>query len=98
MSLFPWSGHPDLNTHYVRGCQLLENGFLDEAKRQFEHCTRTSDMFAPAWESLAEICERQRDGDHAEECRKTAQKIEEALAWGRVEADVRRNHPLWKKN
>ena len=51
----------DLNTHYARGCELLENGFLNEAKRQFERCIRTSDMFAPAWESLAEACERQGD-------------------------------------
>ena len=88
----------DLNTHYARGCELLENGFLDEAKRQFEHCIRTGDMFTPAWKSLAETCERQGDVDRAEECRKTARQIEETLAWRHVEADVRRNHPLWKKS
>ena len=88
----------DLNTHYARGCELLENGFLDEAKRQFEHCIRTGDMFTPAWKSLAETCERQGDMERAEECRKTAQQIEETLAWRRVEADVRRDHALWKKN
>jgi len=88
----------DLKTHYARGCELLENGLLEEAKRQFEHCIRTGDMFTPAWESLAETCERQGDAERAEECRKTARQIEETIAWRRVEADVRRDHVLWKKS
>jgi nucleotide-binding universal stress UspA family protein len=87
----------DLQTHYERGCELLQNGFLDEAQRQFQQCLRTSDMFAPAWEGLAETAERRGDLDRAEQCRVTAQKVEETLAWRRVEADVRRTHPLWKR-
>jgi nucleotide-binding universal stress UspA family protein len=82
----------DLRTHYARGCDLLEHGFVEEAKRQFEHCIDISDMFAPAWVSLAESYQRQGDRDRAAECRKAAAEIEEAIAWRRVEADVRRDH------
>ncbi|MFZ5831022.1 MAG: universal stress protein [Planctomycetota bacterium] len=87
----------DLNTHYNRGCELLENGFLDEARRHFEHCIQTNEMFAPAWEGLAEACMRLGDMERADECRANAHRIEEALAWRLVEADIRRNHPLWKR-
>jgi len=88
----------DLNSHYARAIELLENGFLDEAKHQFEHCIQTSDIFSPAWEGLAEVCQRQDKPDIAERFRETARQIEESLAWRRVEADVRRSHPLWKGN
>ena len=88
----------DLHTHYARGCELLENGFPEEARRQFEHCMRTNDMFAPAWDGLAEVCQRQGRPDRANEHRETAQQIKQALAWQRVEADVRRSHLLWSKD
>ncbi len=88
----------DLKTHYARGCELLENAFLEEATRQFEQCIRIGGMFTPAWERLAETCERHGDAERAEDCRKTAREIEEMAAWRRVEADIRRDHPLWKKN
>jgi hypothetical protein len=87
----------DIRTHYARGCDLLEHGFVEEAKRQFEHCIQIGDMFAPAWESLAESCERQGDTGRAQECRRVAREIEEAIAWRRVEADVRRDQILKKK-
>ena len=38
----------DLDTHYRHGCQLLDHGFLDEARRQFAHCVRTSATYAAA--------------------------------------------------
>ena len=88
----------DLSTHYARAGELLENGFVAEAKRHFEHCVQTSDMFAPAWLGLAEACERQGQTDLARKHRETARQIEETLAWRRVEADIRRRHPLWTKS
>ncbi len=88
----------DLKTHYRRGWELLDEGFPHEARRQFEHCVRTSDMFAPAWAGMAEACQRLGEAERARECRETADRIEEALAWRRVEADIRRGHPLWKKD
>jgi hypothetical protein len=88
----------DLNAHYTQACELLEDGFLDEARRHFEHCIRTSDIFVPAWEGLAEICQRQDDPENAEKLRETVREIEERLAWRRVEADIRRNHPLWNRS
>jgi nucleotide-binding universal stress UspA family protein len=87
----------DLNSFHTQGRELLENGFLDEARRKFERCIETSDLFLPAWESLAEVYERQGDPKKADEHRKTGRNIEERLAWRRIEADVRRSHPLWSK-
>jgi hypothetical protein len=86
----------DLNTHYARGCQLMEDGFLKEAGRQFSLCLRTNDLFVPAWEGLAEVCRRQGDAARSEECIRTAERIQKALEWQRVEADIRRSHHLWK--
>ncbi len=88
----------DLGTHYARGRELLENGFPNEAEREFRHCIRTSDMFALAWKGLAEIAKRRGDARRAEDFTKTAQRIEETLQWRRVEADIRRHTPLCKKS
>lgn len=48
----------DLEAHYSRGCELLGNGFLEEAKRQFAHCVDKSDTFLPAWRALARVYQR----------------------------------------
>lgn len=87
----------DLKSHYTRACELLEEGFLDEAKRHFEQCIRTSDIFTPAWEGLAEVYQRQGKPERAEQSRESAKQIEERLLWQQVQADIRRNHPLWKR-
>jgi Tfp pilus assembly protein PilF len=88
----------DLRTHYERGVELLEHGFLEEARREFEHCVETHDMmFLPAWESLAETFDRLGKPDRAKQCRETAQRILDAISWRQVEADVRRHHPLWNR-
>jgi nucleotide-binding universal stress UspA family protein len=86
----------DLDTHYARGCELMANGFLEEARRQFSLCLRTNDLFVPAWDGLAESWRRQGDAARAEEFRQTAERIEKSLEWQRVEADIRRSHNLWK--
>jgi len=86
----------DLDSQYARGCQLLEDGFLEEASRQFSLCLRTNDLFAPAWEGLAEVCRRRGDAARAEECGEMAERIEKSLEWQRVEADIRRSHHLWQ--
>ena len=57
----------------------------------------TSDIFTPAWEGLAEVCQRQGKPEMAERFRESARQIEESLAWQHVQADIRRNHPLWKR-
>jgi nucleotide-binding universal stress UspA family protein len=88
----------DLDAHYRQGCELLEYGFLEEARRQFEHCIRTSDMFIPGWQSLSEVYRRKGNDRRAEKCRETARHIEQTQAWRRVEADIRRTHPLWRRN
>ena len=87
----------DIRDHYLQGLELLENGFPREAKRQFEHCVRTNDMYLPAWEGLAQSYERLGDPEHAERCRSTSKNLEEALCWKKIEADIRSHHTLWPK-
>ena len=87
----------DIRDHYLQGIELLENGFPKEAKRQFEHCVRTNDMYLPAWEGLAQAYERLGDNEHAARCRATAKNLEEALSWKKIEAEIRSQHMLWTK-
>ncbi len=87
----------DLDTHYARGRDLLKNGFPAEAERQFEHCVHINDLFAPGWEALAETHERRDNLQRAQECRETAARVREALAWRIVEAEARTRHPLWSR-
>lgn len=88
----------DLKAHYEHGLELLEHGFSEEARRHFEHCILTNGMFLPAWEALMETYRRLGDERRFEECRQTVERLNEALAWKRIEADIRATHPLWKKH
>ncbi len=85
----------DLQAHYGRGRELLDKGFPEEARRQFQHCLNTNDLFVPAWEALAEAYQRLGQEERAQEARQTALKMRQALEWRLIEADARRQHPLW---
>jgi Tfp pilus assembly protein PilF len=74
---------------------LLDKGFPEEARRQFQHCLNTNDLFVPAWEALAEAYQRLGQEERAQEARQTALKMRQALEWRLIEADARRQHPLW---
>lgn len=87
----------DIETHYARGQELLEQGFPEEARRQFEHCVNINDMFVPAWESLAKAYDRLGQPSRQQECLAMAQRVREALSWTRIEAEIRASHPLWKR-
>lgn len=87
----------DVASSFAEGRELLEQGFVEDARRRFEHCVRANDFFIPAWNALAEVHERLGDEERAAECRNTAQRVEDLLYWKKVEADIRGKHPLWKK-
>jgi nucleotide-binding universal stress UspA family protein len=90
-------GLADIEDHYSRGCELLENGFAREARAQFEHCVRSNEMFTPGWEALATALERLGEHGRAEQARRTGARVEEALAWRKIEAEIRSEHRFWKK-
>lgn len=87
----------DLQQHLAQAQELLDKGFADDARREFLACVRANDMFLPAWEGLAEAYRRAGEMEKAEQCHQTCQRIEEALDWRKVEAEIRRQHPLWSK-
>ncbi len=71
--------------------------FPEEARRQLEHCVNTNDMFVPAWKALAEAYDRLGKEDGKKECLATADRIQEALSWRMIEAEIRAKHPLFGK-
>ncbi len=84
----------DVETHYNQGCALLDQGFPEEARRQFRHCVNTNRLFVPAWKALASVYERLGEEGRKKECLATAESVQEELSWRAVEADIRAKHPL----
>lgn len=82
----------DIREHYAEGMEMLENGFVEEARRRFEHCIQTNNMFLPAWEGLALAFERLGQEHRAETTRKTAKELEEICDWRRIEAEIRSHY------
>ena len=87
----------DIESHFEQGAELLQQGFPEEARRQFEHCVSANVMFAPGWEALADCYERLGNTTRAEECRAEAKQVRNTLSWRQVEADIRSRHPLWRR-
>jgi hypothetical protein len=54
-------------------------------------------MFTPGWEALATALERLGEHGRAEQARRTGARVEEALAWRKIEAEIRSEHRFWKK-
>jgi nucleotide-binding universal stress UspA family protein len=84
----------DVETHYNQGCELLDQGFPEEARRQFKHCVNANRLFVPAWKALAGVYDRLGKEGRKEECLATAERVQEELSWRAVEADIRAKHPL----
>ncbi len=87
----------NFDTHLRQGTGLLEQGLPGEAQREFQRCVIINPMFPTAWEGLAESCRRLHDEARAEQCLRTAKEVKDSLAWQQTVADIRRNHPFWKK-
>lgn len=69
----------DLEAHFQRGKELLENGLPTEAMREFHHCIDKDILFAPAWEGLAAALERLGLEEQAEPHRARAKEIRQKL-------------------
>jgi nucleotide-binding universal stress UspA family protein len=87
----------DVATSFAEASELLEQGFLEDARRRLEHCVSANDVFIPAWQALAEVHNRLGDKKRAAECQETARRVEDLMYWKKVEADVRSQHIMWKK-
>ncbi len=79
------------------GYELLEEGFLDEASRQFKRCLQAWPLYPDAWDGLAAVCEQLGWTEEAEQHRQQAQQVTRTLAEERIQADIRVRHPLWRR-
>ena len=87
----------DLGTHLRKGRELLENGFPEEAIREFQRCIDNDAMYASAWDGLAAAHERLGHKAEADRHRARAKEVRERLWIQRVEAEIRGRHLLGGK-
>jgi nucleotide-binding universal stress UspA family protein len=87
----------DIETHFIQGNKLLDQGFPEDALLQFEYCLRHDALFAPAWEGMAAAHEQLGDKKEAEEALKEAKVIRERLWYTKVEAEIRGQHYMFEK-
>ena len=88
----------DIETHFMRGKTLLDQGFPEDALLQFEYCLKHDALFAPAWEGMAAAHVQLGDKEEADQALKEAKLIRERLWYTKVEAEIRGRHYLFKKN
>jgi nucleotide-binding universal stress UspA family protein len=69
----------DIETHYLQGKNLLDQGFPEHALIQFEYCLKHDVMFVPAWEGMAAALEQLGDKKEAEIALTEARIIRERL-------------------
>jgi len=86
----------DLATHCQQGKELLAEGFTEEAMQEFNYCIKKDEMYVSAWQGLAEIHKRLGHLDEAKKCQNKIYKINNRLEEQRIEAEVRKQHWLWK--
>lgn len=87
----------DLKARFDQGVELLERGFLEQARQEFEHCLEQAPCYPPAWEQLAIVNEELGNHDEAERCRFHAHDILETMWNQRIEADLKSRIPKKKK-
>ncbi len=87
----------DMEDQIKQGHELLEHGLSEEALGQFQHCMAKNTMDAPAWKGLAAAHQRLGHETEAENCTAKAESIVKQLEDSRIEADIRRSHPLFNR-
>jgi hypothetical protein len=68
-----------LDESMCRGAELLEDGFANEAIREFDRCLVLSPTLAGAWDGKAKAYEQLGDTSGAEQARENARRIRERL-------------------
>ncbi len=83
-----------LESHFLEGKRLLEQGFHHEAAREFNLCLDLDLTFVPAIEGLAAVAEHLGHAEEAGRYRKQAEMIRKRLWEQDVEAEARYRNPL----
>jgi len=79
------------------GRELLENGLPEEAMPSYKKCIDLDELYAPAWEGLAEAYVRLGKDEQAEKCRNEAKEIRQRFWEIHVEAEIRSQHHMFGK-
>ena len=86
-----------VESRLAHGKELLENGFLEEAAKEFRDCIERDELCLSAWAGLAESYKHQGKTKEEARAREKAKEIQDRLWAQRVEADIRSHHSVWKK-
>ncbi len=86
-----------IEKHMKLGRELLENGLPEEAMPSYKKCIDLDELYAPAWEGLAEAYVRLGKDEQAEKCRNEAKEIRQRFWEIHVEAEIRSQHHMFGK-
>lgn len=81
---------------YKQAVQLAKDGYLQEALAELNRCLEMNELNVKAWRGKAEIYEKLGDKDKATHCDAQADKIQKAIWEKQIEADLRRQHSMFK--
>ena len=80
----------DLDEIYKTAVELSENGYYEEAVMHFKDCLSISSMHIPAYFGIADVYEKLKNPEKAEQYRKRGQEIKEHMWYTKVEDEVRK--------
>ncbi len=80
----------DLDTLYKTAVELSENGYYEEAVMHFKDCLSISSMHIPAYFGIANVYEKLKNKEKAEQYRKRGLEIKEHMWYAKVEDEVRK--------
>jgi nucleotide-binding universal stress UspA family protein len=80
----------DLDTLYKTAVELSENGYYEEAVMHFKDCLSISSMHIPAYFGIANVYEKLKNQEKAEQYRKRGLEIKEHMWYAKVEDEVRK--------
>ena len=69
----------DLQNHLEQGQELLEQGFAQEALKQFEHCIARDVLCSPAWEGMSVAHLRLGQHQESKRCNEAVEQIRKYL-------------------
>jgi tetratricopeptide (TPR) repeat protein len=80
----------DLDKLYKTAVELSENGFYEEAVMHFKDCLSISSMHISAYFGIADVYEKLKNPQKAQQYRKRGQDIKERMWYAKVEGDIRK--------
>jgi universal stress protein E len=81
---------------FQRGVELDRGGFSEQALAEFRLCLDESPVSPQVWLAMAKVYEKIGNEEEAKTCRDKAEEIIETIENERIQADIRREHWLYK--